>query len=114
MQELRRKRGSLGAAVVSKGLREIANSLNFSLTLSFSLSPYSLLLFFFETLSLSVQSARVAGGGKVFSPNPPHNWLSVATPLSFSTYRPYNFPSPVHHTLTYFCATMNRADVAVG
>lgn len=34
---------------------------------------------------------------------------------------PFPFPltgriisSPVHHTLTYFCATMNRADVAVG
>lgn len=32
-------------------------------------------------------------------------------PFSFSTYGPYNFPSPVHHTLTYFRATMNRADV---
>lgn len=23
-------------------------------------------------------------------------------------------PTPVHHTLTYFCATINRADVVVG
>lgn len=55
--------------------------------------------------------------GRVFPaplPNPPRAGCPWQPPFSFSTYRPYNFPSSVHHTLTYFCATMNRADVAVG
>lgn len=50
-----------------------------------------------------------------FPPPTPPGGLSVATPLfPFPLTGHIIPPAPVHHTLTYFCATMNRADVVVG